>query len=63
MGKSGIPMTTLMQGELTPTFGAAQPMDSMPENYNGTWGSLYYENGKATMTASAFDIKRNNGEI
>lgn len=54
MGKTGIPMTVVMQStEMTPNAG--QPMGGPDGNYTGSWGSLYYVNGKATMTTSAFN--------
>lgn len=60
MGKKGIPMTILMQEVNTnPTLNTNQPMGGPDGNYTGTWGSMYYENGKATMTASAFNAGGN----
>lgn len=57
MGKKGIPMTIMMQAETAPNAG--QPMGGPDGNYTGPWGSLYYDNGKAVMTTSAFNA--NNG--
>lgn len=62
MGKSGIPMTTLMQSEMTPSLASTQPMGP-DADYTGTWGSLYYEKGQAVMTTSAYNIKQAGGEV
>lgn len=57
MGKKGIPMTVVMQG----TAGIQKDENGVP--LQGLVGSLYYEGGQATMTASAFNIKQAGGEM
>lgn len=62
MGKKGIPMTIMMQGEMTPNLASNQPAGPSAD-YTGPWGSLYYDKGQAVMTTSAYNIKRDGGEM
>lgn len=60
MGKKGIPMTVVMQN---PAYMGNEPAEiATPKNQ--VVGSLYYgEDGKPTMTASAFNIMQSGGQI